>query len=300
MWRRIATQIKELESVCFGFLKFYAEVDSLIPNINFEEPIIAMFNYTRNPGHVVQVIRKTVVYLEGEMIPLKVAREINEIMQKVSPEVVGSIDKTMSGYLIWDLIRYSLDYYRNYGMHHYSIDIFQKELLVDERDINLMMNSRGGNQSERISADNCIGEAAGFRGKKKVKSIGSRHSSYNGNIEKRTKKITDNNKSMVYREHSPIKTLVRKKKNQSHTVKAMKSENDYELYIAERFREFLVEKLKNEKIHKSSDLSKRKAELLIEFNNFMKHIDQEKITELWENENFTAETLRATSRKSAF
>ena len=299
VWRKIATSIRELEKVCYGFLKFYSEVDGSVPNINFEEPVAAMYNYTRNPGHVVQIVRRTVAYLEGEMIHLKIAREINEIMQKISPEVIGSIDKTMSGYVIWDLIRYALEYYKNYGMHHYNIDIFEKDLIVDEHEISVMMSSRTLDQSQRITPVNCIGEVASFHGKK-VGKVVTRNSSYNDNAIKRSRKHASSNKSMIYREYSPNKTIERRKKNQSHTVKVMKPESVYELYTAERFREFLIEKLKNEHINKSSDLSKRREELLVEFNNFMRLIDEEKITELWEDENFTAETLRASSRKSDF
>lgn len=106
-----------------------------MPRPAYEDPILAMSRYARNPGHIVQMVRKTKTYLDEEMISLRIVREVNHLLQKTPPEVLTCIDKTLTSFIIWDLVRYALDYYRAYGLFHYKIDIFQKNL-IDDHDFN--------------------------------------------------------------------------------------------------------------------------------------------------------------------
>jgi hypothetical protein len=134
IFRNILSPAKEIEVVCYGFLKFYCEIDPTIPRPGYEDPMLAMSRFSRNPGHVVQMIRKTKSYLDEEMISLRIAREVNRLIQKTPPEVLTCVDKTLTGFIIWDLVRYSLEYYRTYGLFHYKLDIFESNLIDDFED----------------------------------------------------------------------------------------------------------------------------------------------------------------------
>ena len=256
--------------------------------MNFEDPIAGMHKYTRNPGHVVQIVRKTIVFLQGEMISLRVVREINEIMQKISPEIVSCIDKTMSGFIMWDLIRHSLDFYRLYGLYHYNLDIFEKDLVIDDHEASLNLSDMQCRSLKNIPVS-MIGEMASIRN--------SRYEKHERNSDcyytKRKNRAKDRNNEEI----SPIKNYDYKKKKSNHIVKDLSIENlsdsdCYETFITEKFREFLVEKLKNGK-QRSKSLKEKKNELLKEFNNFIKDIDNEKISKLWEEENFTTENSKS-------
>lgn len=288
IWRKILSPIREFEKVSLGFLKFYCEVDPVIHNVTFEDPVAAMYRYTRNPGHIVQTVRKTVAFLESELISIRNAREIHEIMQDYPPEVIGCVDKTMSGYVIWDLIRYSLDYYRIYGLFHYNIDIFQKDLILDTHD--MISQSIFNSSTSLMSVDsnhkchsptkkksfNRISTAANFKSKK-VPEL-----KLNGLLN--TCKAPENKK----------KSLEKKTKDLSFDDHS----NDYDNYISEKFQEFLMEKIKKSSEKNQISLRENRNDLIIEFEEYMENLDHKSITKLWDEANFNQETSKLSSRTS--
>ena len=262
-----------------------------MPSPAFEDPITAMYVYSRNPGHVVQVVRKTVSFLQGEIISIRVVREVNELIRKVSPEIVSCIDKTMAGYVIWDLIRYAIEYYRVYGLYHYNVDIYDSEIILDDHKATLKSNELF---KKSITTLPCryIGEIAKvYKTQNIKKALLIRHETNDVRINKNYSKI-----------QSPIKQLESKKgRKEDHFVKSLTIEDepvkDYEKYVDEKFREFLIEKIKDKKIDQQS-LEQQKSELIQEFNNFIAKKDNEKISQLWNEDNFCQETISVCSKFS--
>lgn len=255
----------------------------------FEDPVAAMYRYARNPGHVVQTIRKTLNFLESESISLKNAREVHEILLQYPPEVIGCVDKTMSGYLIWDLIRYSLDYYQVYGLYHYNVDIFQKDLIFDEHALLAQDNSFFVTSSKILPTPST----------QSIKKSPSRNKPPRLSSSKlNTRKIPSLNLSPFL---SPPKFDNTKRRNPPIKTKDLSFEdhtNDYETYISEKFQEFLLEKMKNKSEKEQIDLLEKRSELLLEFNEYIATLDHDKISELWEQNNYSQETSRLYSRLS--
>ncbi|OMJ78041.1 hypothetical protein SteCoe_22242 [Stentor coeruleus] len=290
IWRKILSPIKEFERVCYGFIRFYFEVDPLLKGMAFEDPVAAMYRYARNPGHVVQTIRKTLSFLESESISLKNAREVHEIVHQYPPEVIGCVDKTMSGYVIWDLIRCSLDYYQVYGLHHYNVDIFQKDLILDDHTLLAQDSSLLATSSKILPTPST----------QSIKKSPSRNKppriTVSSNLN--TKKVPTLNLSPFL---SPPKFENIKRKNPPIKNKDLSFEDhtsDYETYISEKFQEFLLEKMKNKSEKVQIDLLEKRSELLLEFNEYIATLDHDKISELWEQNNYSQETSRLYSRLS--
>ena len=256
----ISNNNKEIETICFGILKFYSEVDTLIKKLCLEEPKGAMDLYCKNPGHVVQVLRKTFVYLNGEMISLRIIREVNEILQKMSPEIVSCIDKTMSGFVLWDLIRYSIEYYRAYGYYHYRIDIFDKNLVIDETYTNAKDIFK---HSVKAVPINAIGEISVI---------------YKLNCRTQAKSLNN----LGCKENFKV----------VNKCKVIEDVESYEGYVGERFKEFLMEKIKDYKDIGQEYLKGKKNEILEEFNRYMEIMDSEKIRILWEEKNLAFEASK--------
>lgn len=113
-------------------MKFFADIDPVIQKPGFEDPVVAMVKYTRNPGHVVQVVRKIQFYLDNELVSLRTVKDVYNMIVKTPPEVIMCVDKTLTGFVLWDFIRAALEYYRAYELFHYKIDIFDKRLITDK------------------------------------------------------------------------------------------------------------------------------------------------------------------------
>ena len=180
----------------------------MIPSPAYEDPILAMSRYTRNPGHIVQMIRKTKSYLDEEMISLRAAREVYNLIYKMPPELLAYIDKTLTSFIIWDLVRYALDYYRAYGLFHYKIEIFQK-LLIEGQDLNYFeasFNLKENLESAR-KPENPV---------KKCKTP---------KVLKRKMKFSSSPRIR----RSPLKSRI----------------DEYHLMVQDKFQEFLVNKLRN-------------------------------------------------------
>lgn len=192
--------------VCYGFLRFFADIDPAIQRPRIEDPVVAMMKYARNPGHVVQVVRKVKSCLESELVSLRTVREVKSLILKIPPEVVTCVDKTLTGFILWDLVRVALEYYRAYGLFHYKVDIFDKDLIV-EKD-----SERSLSRSLKV-----------FPNTSKLE-IGS--------VLKASQKLARTNTSDFSK---VIKFLKTEKLVQNHK---------YEDYINTKFKEFLLQKLK--------------------------------------------------------
>jgi hypothetical protein len=257
--------VKEMEKVCYGFLRFYSEVDPVIAAKSLTDPITAMRLYTRNPGHVVQTLRKTIVFLEGEMISLKIAREVNEMVAKTPPEVIGCVDKTMTGFLFWDLIRQALEFYGLYASYHYNIDIYDKNLILDDHELNYYPNLF--TKPMKILPLHLAMQKSDFQSTP-VKNL--------------VKKATDPKRKSA-KSVSPQKLPP----NQSKTFKRLSTDSDlqphsetYETFVTEQFHTFLLSKLKTSSSSSHLSLESQKTELLSEFTSFISSLDQTKISSL--------------------
>jgi hypothetical protein len=238
----VVSPVKELETVCAGFLRFYWEVDSDIKAVGFSEPVAAMVKYARNPGHVVQTIRKTVSFLESEMISLKVAREVREMVVRTPPEIVGCLDKTMAGFILWDLIRHALEFYSIYFQFHYKIDIFSKTLPLNDH-VPIRPTKSFPHSPERRPRP------------PKVQILTPSPPKFHH--KKRSKK------------HHAVK---------SFDLSPVESKA-YESLVTERFHEFLVDKLRTSPSEKSM-MRTNKEELLTEFSRLMESMDRDAISGL--------------------
>lgn len=225
-----------------------------------------MYRYCRNPGHVVQIIRKTHTFLDNELVSLRICRELNDLLIKTPPELLACIDKTMTGFLIWDLIRYALEYYRTYAIFHYKLDIYDHNLQIDEKE---------PNPKDPLSSPESY-----------EKSFYKPHTPYRRN--KTLSCVKRKRDDFSSPEKSVQEGRTRKDLNFDHLL-------DYEIYVSERFREFLMEKIKNCGDGIEEIMQGKKSEILQEFNRYIELLDHQKIANLWREDNLAAETSRLAS-----
>ena len=131
IWKKILCPQREAAVISCGFLLLYCEIDpslKISPNarIPIDKAIVAMKNYLGNPGYVVTILRKTKEYVDKEMISVETIRRIHELLSKVTMEQVKTVDKTMTGLAIYELIVFAVKYYHAYAKENYKIDIFEK------------------------------------------------------------------------------------------------------------------------------------------------------------------------------
>jgi len=237
--------------VCCGFLRFFADIDLVIQRPGIEDPVVAMMKYARNPGHVVQVVRKVRSCLESELVSLRTVREVRNLILKTPPELIACVDKTLTGFILWDLVRVALEYYRAYGLFHYKIDIFDKDLVVEKE--------FGKSLSRSL-------KAFSNTSKREIGSV------FEVNQKLTRTKTTDFSKE--------IKFLKREKYVRNHSFK------DYEDYINTKFQEFLLEVVK-----KSKGKSLNKSKILEEFNLIISNQENIAVSKLWEPENLLTTAL---------
>ncbi|OMJ75056.1 hypothetical protein SteCoe_25902 [Stentor coeruleus] len=143
IWKKIVCPQKEAGIVCCGFLLLYCEVDPTIKvsplvKIRFDKAVVLMKNYTANPGYVVTVIRKTKEYIENEQISIEAIRRIHDMLGRITPEEVKNMDRTMTGFVLYELLVYSVKYYEKYAKEKYNLDIYVKDSVEDnekEKDV---------------------------------------------------------------------------------------------------------------------------------------------------------------------
>ncbi|OMJ88429.1 hypothetical protein SteCoe_9653 [Stentor coeruleus] len=140
IWKKIVCPQKEAGIICCGFLLLYCEVDPAIKvsplvKIRFDKAVVLMKNYIVNPGYVVTVIRKTKEYIENEQISVEAIRRIHDMLGRITSEEVKNMDKTLSGFVLYELLVYSVKYYENYAKEKYNLNIYSKNLLVDNEKV---------------------------------------------------------------------------------------------------------------------------------------------------------------------
>jgi hypothetical protein len=282
IWKKVSLKLKEIEPVCYGILRFFSDVDSSIKDLSLQEPQRAMALFCKNPGHVVQVFRKTLVYLNGEMISLKVIREVSDLLTKTSPELVSCFDKTMTGFILWDLVRCSIEYYREYGFYHYRIDIFDKNLVIDE---SLTDAKDIFKHSIKVVPVSIIGQIGTVH---KMNSPASGKSFTHSNLAdiRGNQRYKECEKG---REFEIDEKVEKNKKKNKEGKKDFADVENYEGYINDQFQDFIREKLRTCQNNENL-INSQKSEILKEFNNFMEKIDHEKILRLLEDKTFISET----------
>jgi hypothetical protein len=131
LWKKILSQQREAVALSCGFLLLYCEVDNTIRvsrnnRIPADKVVNVMKEYINNPGHVVTIIRKTKEYLDKEMVSVEIIRRIHDLLETVTAEEVKNMDKTMTGFTIYELVVFAVRYYHEYAIEHYKIDIFNR------------------------------------------------------------------------------------------------------------------------------------------------------------------------------
>lgn len=129
LWKKILSPQREAAVISCSFILLYCEVDGslkILPTarIPADKAVNSMKLYLNNPGYVVTVIRKTKEYIENEQISVETVRRINDLLEKVTVEQVKNMDKTLTGFAIYELILYAVKYYQAYAKDNYKIDIF--------------------------------------------------------------------------------------------------------------------------------------------------------------------------------
>ena len=133
LWKKILSPQREASIISCGFLLLYFEVDTelKIPSngkIPLDKAVVIMKNYLANPGTVVNSIRKTKEFIDKEMISVGSVRKIHDLFSKITAEHVKNIDKTMTGFTIYELVLFAINYYYAYAKEHYSFNVFEKQI----------------------------------------------------------------------------------------------------------------------------------------------------------------------------
>ncbi|OMJ95901.1 hypothetical protein SteCoe_626 [Stentor coeruleus] len=153
IWKKILSPQREAAVISCSFLLFYCEVDSTIKisptaKIPADKAVDVMRNYINNPGHVVTIIRKTREYVDKEMISVETARRINDLLEKITVEQVKNMDKTLTGFVIYDLVYFSIKYFEAYAKEHYKINVFEKVQVEEQSKIQEIRSPQELTQSE--------------------------------------------------------------------------------------------------------------------------------------------------------
>ena len=131
IWKKILSPQREAAVISCAFLLLYCEIDMtlrILPSarIPADKAVGSMKMYLNNPGYVVTIIRKTKDYIENEQISVETVRRIHDLLQKVTVEQVKNMDKTLTGFAIYELVFYAVKYYHEYAKEHYKVDIFEE------------------------------------------------------------------------------------------------------------------------------------------------------------------------------
>ena len=149
----------------------YCEIDPTIKvtpfvKIRFDKAVNLMKNYTANPGYAVTIIRKTQEYINNERISVETMRRINELLDKITAENVKNIDKTLTGFVIYEMVLYAVKYYEAMAKDKYNFDVFSKEicdsktkeLRLSEKSIGILQSDNFGIvlQTERLNGGRSV------------------------------------------------------------------------------------------------------------------------------------------------
>lgn len=374
IWKKILNPQREAAVISCAFLLLYCEVDNSLKispcsRIPIDKAIVAMRNYLANPGHVVTIVRKTKEYVDKEMISVETFQRIHDLLSKVTVEQVKSVDKTLTGLAIYELIVFAVKYFEVYAQEHYKLNVFAienngdgnrkpgilNEVLADRGGRTLRMSEpkspitpiikkekfvpgrksieiskkKIGNPGlksrnmEPCSTQKIIKPHSASPTKKKLLNSTSRGSSpFQGSgikIEDPTIKVIQKplDKSLLVakqiitttpKSSSNRTTPVRTRKNNepdNNRARDVLEEMQYQQFIEEKFRHFLVDKLKKEsenfrglekseiKIAVEVHAVKNKESWIEEFEKIAGVIRFNAAQKLSENKRYTAELIRA-------
>jgi hypothetical protein len=133
IWKKIVSPQKEAEVICYCFLMLYSEIDrsikvSPVIKSNFDKPTDIMKSYLNNPGYVVTIIRHTKDYIDKELISVPVIKRIFGFLEKVTIERIRNSDKTLTGFVIYELVFYAVMYYSFIYKQKHGNDLFEKKI----------------------------------------------------------------------------------------------------------------------------------------------------------------------------
>ena len=116
LWKKIVTIQKESGIICCCFLLLYCEIDRAIRvspyfKVRFDKAINIMKDYCSNPGYVVTVVRKTRDYIDRGLISSEIFMRIQSSLSKIKSQDVKSMDRTMTGFILYELVLFALEYY---------------------------------------------------------------------------------------------------------------------------------------------------------------------------------------------
>ena len=128
LWKKIVTITKESGVICCCFLLLYCEIDRTIRvspyfKVKFDRAINLVKDYCSNPGYVVTVVRKTRNYIERGLISQEIFNRIHRSLLKIEGREVRNMDKTMTGFILYELVLYALRYYNYYNKIKNDIEL---------------------------------------------------------------------------------------------------------------------------------------------------------------------------------
>ena len=133
IWKKIVTIQKESGVICCCFLLLYCEVDRSIRvspyfKVKYDKAINIMKDYCNNPGYVVTVVRKTRDYIERGLISQEIFNRIQRSLMKIEAREVKNMDKTMTGFVIYELVLCALRYYNYYNKINNEGDLIDDKI----------------------------------------------------------------------------------------------------------------------------------------------------------------------------
>ena len=156
IWKKIIYPQKEAGIICSCFLLLYYQIDSTIKvtpfvKIRFDKAVNLMKDFTVNPGYAVTIIRKTQEYIDKELISIDTMKRIKELLDKISVDKVKNVDKTLTGFVIYEMIYYAVKYYEVLAKEKYNIEVFRKENFNNKiKEIKIPEKSIGISQSDNF------------------------------------------------------------------------------------------------------------------------------------------------------
>lgn len=94
--------------------------------IKYDKAVNLMKEYSGNPGYVVTVLRKTREYVEKDLISPEVIRRIHEALSKITPESVKAVDKTFTGLVIYEMLVSAVKFYQFYYKKKFGTNVLEK------------------------------------------------------------------------------------------------------------------------------------------------------------------------------
>ncbi|OMJ67752.1 hypothetical protein SteCoe_35003 [Stentor coeruleus] len=177
IWNKIVCPQKEAGIICCGFLLLYCEVDSTIGvsplvKIKFDKAVVLIKKYIANPGYVVTVIRKTKDYIEKELISIENIKRIHDMLGRVTVEEIRNMDRTMTGFVIYELLIYAVKYYEKFARDKYNVEIYTKNSVEDKaKGLRVLEFNKDQNTSEIFKESIALENSQEFKAVEKRKTV---------------------------------------------------------------------------------------------------------------------------------